>query len=63
MCNQSNFPSQCSIQYNLAADQCVDDFDNAAFLVWSDNVKQESERHNSFVEKGTIQIYIILERH
>ncbi|KAI3842958.1 hypothetical protein MKX03_013445, partial [Papaver bracteatum] len=28
----------------------VDDSDKAAFLVWSDNVKQESERHNSFVE-------------
>ncbi|KAI3945537.1 hypothetical protein MKW92_007395 [Papaver armeniacum] len=40
-------------RYNLAADQCVDDFDKAAFLMWSDNVKQEPEKHNSFVEVKT----------
>ncbi|KAI3923659.1 hypothetical protein MKW98_011289 [Papaver atlanticum] len=37
--------------YNLAADQCEDDSDQAAFLGWSKNVKQELERHNSIVEQ------------
>ncbi|KAI3849576.1 hypothetical protein MKX03_031425 [Papaver bracteatum] len=37
--------------YKLAADKCVDDFDKAAFLGWSNNVKQELERHNSFFQQ------------
>ncbi|KAI3961751.1 hypothetical protein MKW92_015821 [Papaver armeniacum] len=37
--------------YKLAADQCEDDSDKAAFSGWSNNVKQELERHNSFVEQ------------
>ncbi|XP_026421163.1 uncharacterized protein LOC113317239 [Papaver somniferum] len=32
------------------ADQCVDDSDKAAFLLWSDNVKQGLQRHNSFIK-------------
>ncbi|KAI3849577.1 hypothetical protein MKX03_031426 [Papaver bracteatum] len=36
--------------YKLAADQCEDVSDKAAFLGWSNNVEQELERHNSFVE-------------
>ncbi|KAI3903185.1 hypothetical protein MKW98_031839 [Papaver atlanticum] len=37
--------------YKLAADQCEDDSDKAAFLGWSNNAEQELERHNSFVEQ------------
>ncbi|KAI3909430.1 hypothetical protein MKW92_047883 [Papaver armeniacum] len=37
--------------YKLAADQCEDDSDKAAFLGWSTNVKQELESHNSIVEQ------------
>ncbi|KAI3934720.1 hypothetical protein MKW92_022420 [Papaver armeniacum] len=37
--------------YKLAADQCGDDSDKAAFSGWSNNVKQELERHNSIVEQ------------
>ncbi|RZC71642.1 hypothetical protein C5167_034798, partial [Papaver somniferum] len=37
--------------FKLAANQCEDDSDKAAFLRWSKNVKQELERHNSFVEQ------------
>ncbi|KAI3879262.1 hypothetical protein MKX03_013459 [Papaver bracteatum] len=37
--------------YKLAADQCEDNSDKAAFLGWSSNVKQELERHNSIVEQ------------
>ncbi|KAI3971239.1 hypothetical protein MKW92_026842 [Papaver armeniacum] len=37
--------------YKLAADQCEDDSDKAAFSGWSNNVKQELERHNSIVEQ------------
>ncbi|KAI3850423.1 hypothetical protein MKX03_031975 [Papaver bracteatum] len=37
--------------FKLAADQCEDDSDKAQFLGWSKNVKQELERHNSFVEQ------------
>ncbi|KAI3925706.1 hypothetical protein MKX01_003265 [Papaver californicum] len=37
--------------YELAAAQCEDDSDKAAFLGWSNNVKQELKRHNSFVEQ------------
>ncbi|KAI3913767.1 hypothetical protein MKW98_011828 [Papaver atlanticum] len=34
-----------------SADQCEDDSDKAAFLGWSNHVKLELERHNSFVEQ------------
>ncbi|KAI3935076.1 hypothetical protein MKW92_027859 [Papaver armeniacum] len=37
--------------YKLAADQCEDVSDKAAFLGWSYNVKLELERHNSIVEQ------------
>ncbi|KAI3935082.1 hypothetical protein MKW92_027865 [Papaver armeniacum] len=37
--------------YKLAADQCEDNSDKAAFLGWSYNVKLELERHNSIVEQ------------
>ncbi|RZC79630.1 hypothetical protein C5167_042206 [Papaver somniferum] len=37
-------------EITLAADQCVDDSDKAAFLLWSDNVKQGLQRHNSFIK-------------
>ncbi|RZC56152.1 hypothetical protein C5167_015007 [Papaver somniferum] len=36
--------------YKLAENQCIDDSDKAQLLLWSDTVKQELERHNSFVE-------------
>ncbi|KAI3937039.1 hypothetical protein MKX01_015254 [Papaver californicum] len=37
--------------YELAADQCTDASDKAAFLGWSNNVKQELKRNNSLVEQ------------
>ncbi|RZC58904.1 hypothetical protein C5167_006208 [Papaver somniferum] len=38
-------------RYKLAADQCEDVSDEAAFLGWSYNVKLELKRHNSIVEQ------------
>ncbi|KAI3935074.1 hypothetical protein MKW92_027857 [Papaver armeniacum] len=49
--NYSHLLSNFLEVYKLAADQCVDDSDKAAFLLWRDNVRQEQERHNSSVKK------------
>ncbi|RZC58943.1 hypothetical protein C5167_006239, partial [Papaver somniferum] len=48
---QNYYGQTVLVKYKLAADKCVDDSDKAAFLGWSNNVKQELERHNSFFQQ------------
>ncbi|KAI3945535.1 hypothetical protein MKW92_007393 [Papaver armeniacum] len=60
--NYAQLLNDFSEVYKLPADQCVDDSGKAAFLLSSYNVKQEPERHNSFVETSYLHAEVLLDK-